>query len=624
MAQKEIYKKNIEILKLKYPHLLDKINNIEAAEEDAYKVIATHNNSFTLQVKRDDDFYLLHSKYDPQQESRSTVEKLINDTYDIIFCGGFGLGHYIDALLDLKYDSFSRLIIIEKDPHIFYKALQTLDLSKILNDDKVEILFGHDDDLDSLNEILINSTSKKVYTFIPQAYLKTFPDFYKNLKNVIDSYLSRKNINIATLTRFQKLWTRNILKNYKLFLANKGVINLYDKYKEIPCLVISAGPSLNDYLMDIRNHQEKFIIICVDSVFQTLVRNNIYPDIVVTVDPQHINYKYFEYNKYYKALLVSESSTYPLILKHYKGRHLFFSSVFALSQWIENYTESKGEIDMGGSVSTTAFDLAYRMGCDPIILFGQDLSFIKDRTHTKGSYVEKYWALRYNKFNTAYNGVYKYIHNNLFIQIRSSNNKMINTDRRLMIFLAWFQNKMRNIKDKIKIYNTSLDGAKIENMIVKDFKAIMNLNHFKDIKDVKKILHDLDPAIKKYDHKKLLEDVTDLKDEMKKLGIIMDESLKLSHNLYNILEKQRKDNIQNILDKLDDNDKKIFAVANLKNFLGMTIQDRIYTILEDYETQLNEKEKSNEDLKIARRNIILYSGITESIQLFTSMFDLFK
>ena len=624
MINKDLFEKNISLLGKNSPQLVSILKNSKQIDTKKYKLIPTKNNSFTLQVKIKGKYYFLHSKYDPESESMTLIERLIKDDYDIIFCGGFGLGFFIKALYGMKNNNFSKLIIIEKDPNILKIALGVFDFSDILKDNRVEILFEEDDNVPGLNEILMESVTKKAYTFIPQVYTKIYPDFYLNLKNLIDSYLSRKNINIATLTRFQKLWSRNIIKNHKLFLTNRGIEHFFGKYKGKPCMVISAGPSLNDYIDDIKKHQNKFIIIAVDSIFQTLIRRGIHPDFIITVDPQYINYKYFEYNKYYNPILVSELSTFPLILRSYKGKIIFFQSVFPLAKWIEKFTEPKGEIDMGGSVSTTAFDFAYKLGCGPVILFGQDLSFTGGRTHTKGSYVEKYWALRNNRFNTSLIGNYKYIHNNLFIKIKSSDNKLINTDRRLMIFLVWFQNKIKNIKDNLKVYNTSLHGAFIENTAIKCFKDIIAEHNFKDISPIKKEINSFNTKAEGIDYNNFLEEVKKIKLDLNKLRSIADDSQGLSENLYSRIDKKRKSDIKSIIKKLDKNDKKIKEVTEVSGFLGMTIQDKIYTILEDYETHLTEKEKKNNDLKIARRNIILYSGISESIELFKTMFKMIK
>ncbi|MDD5065751.1 MAG: DUF115 domain-containing protein [bacterium] len=627
MLKKELYKKNRDVLAGKNPELASRLDalDLSGAMADTYQVLTTKNGLFTLQIRIKDQVYLLHSKYDPQQESDSLADKLIRDKYDIIFCGGFGLGYLILSLFQKKGDHFSKVIVIEKDLILLKIALSLSDLTPLLGDERFLLLHEEKNDIKGLNDILIQSVTKKCYTFIPSLHFKLDHDFYSNLKYLIESYLSRKNINIATLTRFQNLWIYNIFRNHGKFLSSKGIDGFSGSFRDKPCLVISAGPSLNDSIAMIRDHQEKFIIIAVDSIFQTLVRQGIDPDFVVTVDPQYINFKYFEYNRYFKASLVSEISAFPLTLKKYRGPIYFFSSVFPLARFMERFTSAKGEIDMGGSVSTTAFDLAVRTGADPIILAGQDLAFLKDRTHAKGSYVEKYWSLRYNKFNTSFNGVYRYIYNNLFIRIRSNNGSLVQTDKRLMIFLVWFQNKMNTEEmQKRTVYNTSLDGARMDKMIVKTLDEIMQMNDFPDIRELKRSIRERSSEETSADQEGFLREMKELKGHLNKLQPIVEESIVSSRRLYELVRKNARQDIQGLLNKLDHNDKKIRELSQVTDVLSLLVQDRIYSILEEYENFLTEEEKKNDDLKTAKRNLILYTGIGESITLFRKLFQLIK
>ncbi len=54
--------------------------------------------------------------------------------------------------------------------------------------------------------------------------------------------------------------------------------------------------------------------------------------------------------------------------------------------WIERYTEPIGDIQSGGSVATSAFDLLLNLGCDPVILVGQDLAYTGREIHSSGTY----------------------------------------------------------------------------------------------------------------------------------------------------------------------------------------------------------------------------------------------
>ena len=621
----QIYRKNISVLKKNYPEIAEEIEKIKIPENFIF--IETKTGKKTLQIKiNKKESILLHSRYDPVKESENIINRFIQQNYDVLIIGGFGLGFLCKAALRTK--NVKHILIIEKDIQIFKSALIANDISEIIKNPQVKFLFEKNDEIPGLSDYLLNIVTKKVFTLIHNPSAKIYPEFYLNLKNIIDSYLQRKNINIATLSRFQNLWVRNIFKNYKLFLEHKGIIHFFDKYKNVPVLIISAGPSLGENIELIKKNQNKFIIISVDSCFQTLIKNDIIPDFVITVDPQYINYKYFEYNKNFTPILVSEPSTFPLILQNYQGEILFFSSVFPFVKWLENFTEKKGEIDMGGSVSTTAFDFGNKIGGNPLILIGQDLAFIKEKTHTKGSYVEKYWTIRYSKFNTILNGIHRYVHNNLFIKIKSNNGTMVNTDRRLMIFLAWFENKIKSLPQDIEVINTSIDGAKIEGMKVERFEKILNKFSFPDIQDIKNQLKRFDSKIEK---KKLTERLKNfsekariVKERIYQLLPSIQKAIEQSEELYDCIKKQRKEKIDGILKSLDKIDKDINNHSDVTKFLSLLIQDRIHTIIEEYEDDLTDEERNNNDLKIARKSILLYKGIKESINTFEKFFSLWK
>ena len=622
----DIFKNNITVLQKYNPELYKRIKGLKLPENFFIQETRT-DNCFTLSIKRGDGAsFLLHSKYNPLNEAKTIIDRFIDDYYDIIFIGGIGCGYLPLYLLENKKENFGNIVVIEKDINIFLGAMYCINLEPLLKDNRVSVLFEQDGDIPELNDILLNNISKKTYTLIHSASYKMYPEFYDNLKNLIDSYLSRKNINIATLSRFQNLWIKNIFKNKNLFISHRGINELKNKLEGKPALVISAGPSLAENLDLIRENQDKFVIITVDSAFQVLSKNNIKSDFVVTVDPQFINYKYFEYNSNFESIMIAEPSTFPLILSKYKGKILFFSSVFPYVKWLERYSGEKGEIDMGGSVSTTAFDFAYRFNMEPIIMIGQDLAFIKNRTHTKGSYVEKYWALRYSKYNTSLNGVYKYIHNNLFIKIKSNTGGMVETDKRLMIFLVWFNNKLKNLKgSKIRVYNTSLQGAYINNTIVKPFKDILKHNKFKIIEknfNINDVIHNDD--LKNIVSQIYYKENTEISKNLKTLKNKIKTAVSLSERLYELIKyNKRTQEVNDILTRLDKIDGYINNNSEITDFLSTVIQDVIYTVLEEYETELTEEEKNNNDLKVARRSVLLYNGILKSIELYSKLFQIY-
>ena len=98
-----------------------------------------------MQIKKDGQYYYLHSKYNPTQGSKTLIDQLIkeNDHYDIIFCGGFCLGYYIQYIYENKKVNFTKLIIVEKDLNIFKKALELFDFTTLLKDNNITILHSY-------------------------------------------------------------------------------------------------------------------------------------------------------------------------------------------------------------------------------------------------------------------------------------------------------------------------------------------------------------------------------------------------------------------------------------------------------------------------------------------------
>tara|TARA_Y100000780_G_scaffold209855_1_gene207721 strand:+ start:55 stop:957 length:903 start_codon:yes stop_codon:yes gene_type:complete len=61
-------------------------------------------------------------------------------------------------------------------------------------------------------------------------------------------------------------------------------------------------------------------------------------------------------------------------------------SKIELAKWITDHSEKKGILENVSSVAHSAFHLARHMGCEPIILVGQDLSFEGYRMHCTDSF----------------------------------------------------------------------------------------------------------------------------------------------------------------------------------------------------------------------------------------------
>jgi hypothetical protein len=163
---------------------------------------------------------------------------------------------------------------------------------------------------------------------------------------------------------------------------------LFDAFKGRPAVIVSAGPSLEKNIDRIVELKDRAVLIAVDTSLRILLNKGIEPHFVCTGDPQEANWRHLRGTVTKSAHLVAEPMTHFASLEHFKGRLFIASYGDKVMKWISDFIPDVGLVLCWGSVATMAFDLARKLGCDPIIFTGQDLSFPGGRTYAHGTYFE--------------------------------------------------------------------------------------------------------------------------------------------------------------------------------------------------------------------------------------------
>jgi len=112
----------------------------------------------------------------------------------------------------------------------------------------------------------------------------------KKLQDILD------NMSEATFTRFDDLWWDNTVGN-QTYAAN-SILEAKVKRDDVDfssALIIANGPSFarKDSLATLKGSGYKGLVIAVDSVIGTLLRNDVVPDCVICVDPRARIVNYF-------------------------------------------------------------------------------------------------------------------------------------------------------------------------------------------------------------------------------------------------------------------------------------------------------------------------------------------
>ena len=177
----------------------------------------------------------------------------------------------------------------------------------------------------------------------------------------------------------------------------------------IPTLLLAAGPTLDQVLPHLRELARRCLVIAVDTAVSPARRAGIEPDFAVVVDPQYWNARHLDRIPPGRTLLVSEASAHPFVFRHFRPPLFLCSSLFPLGRSFEALLGAFGSLGAGGSVSTSAWDLARLLGTSQVYAAGLDLGFPGGRTHCRASFFEELALALGSRLQPAEGVIFRYL-----------------------------------------------------------------------------------------------------------------------------------------------------------------------------------------------------------------------
>nr|WP_278184160.1 6-hydroxymethylpterin diphosphokinase MptE-like protein [Clostridium kluyveri] len=146
-------------------------------------------------------------------------------------------------------------------------------------------------------------------------------------------------------------------------------------------VVVSTGPSLDCEIDLLKKINGKVKIFCVGSALRALVDAGIIPDMICIIDCQEIVYNQLKGCEDFNVPLCFLSTASRWAVSKYMGpKYIFYNDGNQTDEIIINTAKT---------VALPTIDIAVKGGAVEIILVGQDLAFLNNRTHTS-SYSEIY------------------------------------------------------------------------------------------------------------------------------------------------------------------------------------------------------------------------------------------
>lgn len=588
-------KKNIKAYPIDFLNLLkNKNDNLDISLE----LIETKSKKYSAKVFKNGKSIFLHSAYDPEKEANALINEIKNETekdLDLVFIFGIGAGYLINAFKKLNIN----IAVIEPSIKFFNLLIDNFKLDKILEDNITFFIGG--DDIEDIEKFISLTNTKKVKFFITRSYATLFNEEALFYQSKVLSIVDKKIININTISRFDKLWAYNIASNVAKISTHYGVNKFFYKYKNIPAIIVSAGPSLEKNIRKLKEIKNKALIIAVDTAMKPLFSHNISPHFIITIDPQKKNSKYFRNVNFKESVLIAESSVDKEAIDSFNGAIYFINSIFPLAKYFMEELGDRGDITTGGSVSTAAYDFAIRIGANPIIMVGLDLSFPNYQTHIKGSYHEENFFTEIYKLDSYDSRIYKVLIAGNLREEKNIYNEKVWTDSRFDMYKNWYEEQCE-INNKIKFYNATEGGIIINGMenikleeLIEKFNDI-EINIYKDDRNIERkneILIKIKNGLIKIDG------------EISKIKPYVLNALELCEKINSELKRHRK--VDKLLENLNEFDIKILNISKVNEFLGITMQKTIKAITEGF---IFEDEKYDKSIVNSYK---LYEAMKESI-----------
>lgn len=554
---------------------------------------------------------LLHSAVRPLREAERNTASVGLDR-DILVVAGFGLGYDTEALLrrldERKPPRPPVLVVFEASPALLRRALDLRpDLHRLLGDERVRLFT----DADTAMAFIESLPTRRVGYLFHRPSVELFPEAYAAFRERLVTHIQRKSINIATLGRFERLWAVNLASNLRPFLRDPGIGRLAGRFAGVPAVLAAAGPSLDEHIAFLKRHRPKVLLVAVDACLRRLLHEDIEPDLVFSVDPQLWTAYFFRLCPRPPARtgLVYEPSCHRLVPASWRGPRMTFDTVFPLVQWVSAHTGGRGLLDMGGSVSTSAFDLILSTGADPIILLGQDMAFRPDRTHSRGSLAEHVLLRRTDRLATLETLSYGLAHNRIATRLRSNSGREVPSDRRMLLFFWWFRDKMRTVKDR-RVFTLAENAAAVDGIA---WRREEDLDPLLASAPEFRFPHEVFEPLKVPQEtlRRILREAEQTLESLAALARLAEEALGLSRTLYDAVRARRPAS-PTLLKRLDDIDRAIRRRQDAGRLVSMTMQKAIFSITEGYDDFLTDEERADPNLAAARRSISLYEAILSS------------
>ncbi|MDD3237593.1 MAG: DUF115 domain-containing protein [Candidatus Gastranaerophilales bacterium] len=371
-----IFEKNLTAISRYDDELAKKIENIQKVD-----------NNFELSETILKEPNLLYNGISVHSESGADNEalRIFNASKDspksvhVIY--GLGLGYLLKIFAE---KSQGKIILYEPNLEFLRIVMEIVDFSDILQKENI-IICSTTEALYQALVILSNRNSNIKLNFLnfhKNLFANDIEAFNQKLSRLYSQTLDGKNFSKNNAMRFL-LSTLNGFKNKIEAIPFKELEN---KAQGIAAIIVSAGPSLHKNLEALKKLENKALIFCIAPALNTILEAKIKPDFINVIEPYDTSSQIKRLNTANLNIIAEPFTNKGFFEIDNKTTFITFSDSSPINKWFSDLTKQdpKG-YEANGTVSYQALNCAKLLGCNPIILLGQDLAYTDENCYSKNS-----------------------------------------------------------------------------------------------------------------------------------------------------------------------------------------------------------------------------------------------
>ena len=453
---------------------------------------------------------------------------------------GFGSGSQIRELFD-GTDNRIAVIVWEPDLYLIRSALSDFDFRPELSVNELIILHCADQAL--IHKQISGPTCYSIcmgvayhrfdYTYEQQ------PEFYDEMMKLFLDYFAFAQLTLFTALNNSVMTQQNVSKNLIKYVSTSSIDIYKEKFKGIPAIIVSAGPSLSKNIELLLEVKGKGIIIAVQTVLKRLLKMGIVPDFITALDYSALQVKFYSDLPPVPSnvTLIAEPKVNPIVPEVWGGPILFCGNMFAEKILGELGGKHDG-LKAGSTVAHLAYYWAEYMGCDPIIFIGQDLAFPNNEYYDRG-------VAEYVLDGTQTEKINK--HQSILTAIPAIGGGEVLSDDQMATYLEQFERDFA--QSKARIIDATEGGALKKHVTTMTLRAVID----RYMQCVPEFKIDLPSTLP----------LPDLKPVLKKRIIELGTFKTICNNVRNILEQ-----LKNLLDNPPAFNAKVNRITLLKEQLS--------------------------------------------------------